>query len=102
MEASLLSLIINIALVFISLIWVNWDFLKHHTEFWQAIKGKDGVLQIAEIAGYVWVRALPLIVLCDLFLDYEISDKAWYSLDAIFFVIIAGGIGHKYLDNKQP
>lgn len=98
METNIVSLIINIVLITVSMIWVNFDFIRRYKEFWEAIKGADRVLQATEVCIYIWVRVLPIIILCDLFLDYEISDKAWYSLDAIFFILIAGDLGHKYVD----
>lgn len=100
MDNSIIAMIINVVLMAISLIWVNWDFLKSSKEFWSAIKGKDKILQAAEGAIYVWIRILPIAILGDLFLDYSLSPEAWYSLDAIFFVLIAGDLGHKYLDKK--
>ena len=102
MKETLIPMSINITLMIISMIWVNWDFLRNHKEFWEAIKGKDKVLQTTEICIYIWVRILPLVVLSDLFLDYKISKEAWYSLDFILFSLIAGNVGHKFLDNKNP
>jgi hypothetical protein len=101
MQTELTPLLINIALMVVSMIWVNWDFLKNSKEFWESIKGKDKVLQAAEGCIYVWIRILPIVVLSDLFLEKTISTQAWYSLDAVFFALIAGDLGHKYLDNKK-
>ena len=98
MDATVISIIINVFLIIVSMIWVNFDFIRRYKEFWEAIKGEDRILQVTEVCIYIWVRILPIIILCDLFLDYEISDKAWYSLDAIFFALIAGDLGHKYIE----
>lgn len=100
MSPSTLSILIHVFLIAISMMWVNWDFIKNHKEFLAAIKGKDKILQVTEICIYVWVRLFPLVILVDLFLDYKISPQAWYSLDAIFFILIVGDLGHKYLDKK--
>lgn len=94
-------MLINIALIVVSVIWVNWDFIKRHKEFWEGIKGKDKILQVTEICIYIWIRILPIVIFCDLFLNYTIEPQAWYSLDAIFFALIAGDLGHKYLTNKS-
>lgn len=97
----LTSLLINIFLIIISLIWVNYDFLKRSKEFYESIKGADRILQITEICIYIWIRTFPLVVLCDLFADKTISSQAWYSMDAIFFILIAGDLGQKYLQQQK-
>lgn len=93
--------IANLILCFSALIWVNYDLIKQHKDFWNAIKGKDGILQTTEILIYIWIRMFPIVVLADLFFDYTLSDKAWFSLDFILFCLIGGNIGHKYLDNNK-
>ncbi len=95
-----LSLIANVILVIVSMIWINYDFLKRSKEFWDSIKGEDKILQITEICIYIWIRMFPLIVLCDLFAGLQISEQAWYSVDAIFFILILGDLGHKHLQQK--
>lgn len=95
-----IGIAINILLVLSSMIWVNWDFIRSHKEFWESIKGKDKILQTTEMCIYIWIRILPIVILFDLFFDYTLEPQAWYSLDAIFFALIAGDLGHKYLDKK--
>jgi hypothetical protein len=96
-----IPILLNILLALISMMWVNYDFIKRTNEFWHAIKGKDKILQITEICIYVWVRLLPIIILADLFLNYTLEPEAWYSLDAIFFGLILGDLGHKHLNIKK-
>lgn len=93
--------IFHIFLLGISMIWVNYDFIKRTEEFWESIKGKDKILQITEMCIYVWIRLLPIIILTDLFLDLTLEEAAWYSLDAIFFGLIAGDLGYVHLRKKD-
>jgi hypothetical protein len=94
-------LIIKILTSLACLAWINFDFIRHNKEFWIAIKGDDKILQATEMCIYVWVRIFPILVICDLMFSLELSDKAWYSMDAIFFGLILGDYGHKYLNKKK-
>lgn len=93
--------IINVVLLFISMRWVNYDFIIRAEEFWQSIKGKDKILQITEMCIYVWIRIIPIVLLCDLFLGLTLAPEAWYSLDAIFFTLILGDLGHAYIQKTK-
>ena len=101
MSQETILLLVNLLLLASSSIWVNWDFVRHYKTFWEAIKGDDKVLQPHEIVIYIYVRILPIVILSDLFFDYTVEEEVWYSLDAIFFALIAGDLGHKYLSNKN-
>lgn len=90
--------IIKIIISLTCFVWINWDFIVHRKEFWKAIKGLDKTLQTTEACIYVWVRIFPIIVLADLFYNFHVNPEVWYSLDAIFFGLIAGDMYMKYKD----
>ncbi len=92
---------INVALIAVSLIWANWGLIKRQKEFWDAIRGKDKVLQIEEIAAYSWIRIFPILVFADLFMGLKVSSEVWYSLDFIFFSLIAGNVGRDFFNKKH-
>ena len=94
-------IIIKIIFSVICMVWVNYDFIRRVEEFWISIKGNDKILQITEACMYVWIRLLPIIVLGELFFNFTLSSQAWYSLDAIFFMLIAGDLGHTHLKLKK-
>ena len=100
MDSDIYHMIANVVLIIISMLWVNYHFLKDSKEFWASIKGEDKLLQITEMCIYIWIRLFPLVVLCDLFADLDLSSEAWYSMDAIFFILILGDLGHKAFNNK--
>ena len=82
----------------INLLFLNYS---HHKTFWNSIIGDDGKLQITEITIYIWIRAFPIIALADLWFDKKVSSEVWYSLDIIFFTLILGDVGSKYIKNKK-
>ena len=100
MEQITTELIIKLIAVLLCFFWINWDFIFRRFEFWKAIKGKDGELQLTEACIYAWIRIFPVAVLSDLFFQLHLSAKVWVSLDAIFFTLILGDIGSKAFKGK--
>lgn len=94
-------LLINIGLLISSMIWTHYDFFKNSKDFWNAVKGKDKVLQIEEVIIYIYIRVLPILIFADLYMDLKVSSEVWYSLDFIFATLIGANIGHKHILSKK-
>lgn len=56
-------------------------------DFWHAIEGDDGKLDLIDLVGLAWVVLFPIMVLSDIFLDAHASEPVWNTMD-----IIMGGV----------
>jgi len=63
---------------------------RHHKEFWEGIKGEDGKLQFIEAALTIWLALWVPMMVADFAFGLIASDKAWWSMDSIFFIGIGG------------
>lgn len=76
--------------------------LVKRKDFWHAVTGEDERLDPIDLVKLVWLCLFPVVVLADLFLDFNLDKIAWASLDAILFFVILRDLGIKYFDNKIP
>jgi|SRR5690606_9160914 len=84
-----------IVLFFIYLVKINGK------DFYEAIKGTDGKLQIPEIVTIVWLILFITIVLSEVFLEKTIQDNIWYSMDVIMLFILGGKATLQYVDKNK-
>lgn len=64
--------------------------VKHKDDFWSAVKGDNGKLDIIEAVVIVWMVLFVAMITADFALGLHASNEAWYSLDAIFAFSVAG------------
>lgn len=66
--------------------------VNHKKEFWEAIRGKDKVLEVPEMIIMLVIIVYINIVLADTFLGLKPSDGVFWSLDAIILFALTGRI----------
>lgn len=64
--------------------------VSHRSDFWSAIKGENGKLDIIEAVVIIWMVLFVAMITADFALGLHASNEAWYSLDAIFAFSVAG------------
>lgn len=64
--------------------------ISHKQDFWSAVKGENGKLDIIEAVVIIWMVLFVAMVTADFALGLHASNEAWYSLDAIFAFSVAG------------
>lgn len=70
--------------------YVLFITVKHHRAFWEGITGDDGKLQFLEAALTIWLALFVPMVIADYAFGLVASDKAWWSMDSIFFIGVGG------------
>ncbi len=92
--------IIGILFALGTLGYVFYLTIKYREDFWSAIKGENGKLDIIEAVVIVWMVLFVAMITADFALGLHASNEAWYSLDAIFAFSVAG---NKFAPRgKQP
>jgi hypothetical protein len=65
---------------------------KHKSEFWEAIRGSDGKLEVPELIIAICMIIYPNVILADIFLGLHASDGIFWSLDGIIFFALTGRV----------
>lgn len=82
--------IIGICFAIGTLGYIFYLTIKYRQDFWSAIKGDNGRLDIIEAVVIVWMVLFVAMITADFALGLHASNEAWYSLDAIFAFSVAG------------
>jgi hypothetical protein len=79
---------IGIIMMFCMFAYLGFEAHKRKTDLWDAIKGPDKKLQLAEVVMALWIVLFPIMVLSNLFLGLEPSPQIVFSMDIILAVIL--------------
>lgn len=88
------------------LMYISYLSIKHKNEFWEAIRGTDGKLEVPELIIAICMIIYPNLVLADAFLGLHASDGVFWSLDAIILFALTGRVainrfGSNTIDPKK-
>lgn len=89
-----LSQILAYILFFTVLGWFGVFSFRHGSGIVDDLKGSDKRWQPEEVIIIVWLFIFPVLVISDLFLNLEASDKVWYGMDLILLFAL-GGKGYR-------
>lgn len=64
--------------------------IKHHSDFWDGIKGEDNKLNFLEAALTIWLVLYASMVTADFAFGLVASEKVWWSMDSVFLVGVGG------------
>lgn len=73
-----------------TLAYIFYLTVKYRSDFWTAIKGDNGKLDIIEAVVIIWMVLFVAMTTADFALGLHASNEAWYSMDAIFAFSVAG------------
>lgn len=59
---------------------------KYGKEIIEGLKGDNGKWDAPEIITGLWIVLFPAILLANLFLDFDVSNNLWISMDVILLV----------------
>lgn len=71
---------------------------KNKDGVFEALKGSDNKWSTEELAVVMWFILIPPLIFLDVVFNMELSEKAWYSLDAIGVIVL--GV-KAYLDTHE-
>lgn len=72
--------------------YISFLSIRHKNEFWNAIKGKDGKLEVPELIIAICMIIYPNLILADAFLGLHASDGVFWSIDAIILFALTGRV----------
>jgi hypothetical protein len=72
--------------------YLSFLSIRHKNEFWEAVRGKDGKLEIPELIIAICMIIYPNLILADAFLGLHASDGVFWSIDAIILFALTGRI----------
>ena len=80
------------------LLFIIYFVYRNKAGVLQALKGADNIWSTEELAVTLWFILIPPLIFLDVVFNMELSEKAWYSLDAIgLFILGLKG----YLDTHE-
>jgi hypothetical protein len=65
------------------MVLVYWIILREDKNFKIGFKGSDKIWQAIEAIIYIFIYLLPGILLSNVFLGYQIDDKAMWIIEAV-------------------
>lgn len=74
------------------LAYISYLSIRHKDEFWSAIRGKDGKLEVPELIIAICMIIYPNLILADAFLGLHASDGVFWSIDAIILFALTGRV----------
>lgn len=82
--------------------YISFLSIRHKNEFWNAIKGKDGKLEVPELIIAICMIIYPNLILADAFLGLHASDGVFWSIDAIILFALTGRVAINRFGGGAP
>lgn len=67
----------------------------------KGLKGKNNEWDAPEVIVALWVLVFIIVMLANLFLDFEVSSHLWYSMDLILISALGGRGLLEYINKKK-
>jgi cation transport ATPase len=88
------------------IVYILFIGVRHKSEFWEAIRGKDGKLETPELITMLVIIVYINLILADTFLGLTPSEGVFWSLDCIILFALTGRVmmnkfGNGKTDDKQ-
>ena len=67
----------------------------------KGLKGENNEWDAPELIVALWVLFFIIVLLANLFLDFEVSSNLWYSMDLILISALGGRGLLEYINKKK-
>jgi len=67
----------------------------------KGLKGENNEWDAPELIVALWVLVFIIVMLANLFLDFEVSSHLWYSMDLILISALGGRGLLEYINKKK-